>query len=129
MTDENITASTTSDYSFNPQLSYLGNKIRVEFKVTFSKQGKVSYNYDKIVNIYIVYEIGKNFNISTYLTLANCLFGAVILTKNVDIDKYKYSGYGIGFDKHRFFSHPGGGTGRNVIIFGVDMSSSSKIDN
>ena len=22
-----------------------------------------------------------------------CLFGAVILTKNVDIDKYKYSGY------------------------------------
>ena len=74
MTDENITASTTSDYSFNPQLSYLGNKIRVEFKVTCSKQGKVSYNYDKIVNIYIVYEIGKNFNISTYLTLANSLF-------------------------------------------------------
>ena len=129
MTDENITASTTSDYSFNPQLSYLGNKIRVEFKVTCSKQGKVSYNYDKIVNIYIVYEISKNFNISTYLTLANSLFGAVSLTKNFDIDKYKYSGYGIGFDKHRFFSHPGGGTGRNVIIFGVDMSSSAKIDN
>ena len=28
-----------------------------------------------------------------------------------------------------FFSHPSGGTGRNVIIFGVDMSSSTKIDN
>ena len=28
-----------------------------------------------------------------------------------------------------FFSHPSGRTGRNVIIFGVDMSSSSKIDN
>ena len=26
----------------------------------------------------------------------NCLFGAVSLTKNVDIDKYKYSGWGIG---------------------------------
>ena len=49
--------------------------------------------------------------------------------KNVDIDKYKYFGYGIGFDRHGFFSHPSGGTGRNVIIFGVDMSSSSKIDN
>ena len=28
-----------------------------------------------------------------------------------------------------FFSHPSGGTGKNVIIFGVDMSSSTKIDN
>ena len=27
------------------------------------------------------------------------------------------------------FSHPNGGTGRNVIIFGVDMSSSTKTDN
>ena len=28
-----------------------------------------------------------------------------------------------------FFSHPSGRTGRNVIIFEVDMSSSAKIDN
>ena len=28
-----------------------------------------------------------------------------------------------------FFSHPSGGTGRNVIIFGVDVSSSTRIDN
>ena len=46
-----------------------------------------------------------------------------------DIDKYKYFGYGIGFDKKGFFSYPSGGTGRNVIIFGVDMSSSPHIDN
>ena len=32
-------------------------------------------------------------------TLKNCLFGAVTLTKNADIDKYGYSGYGIGFDR------------------------------
>ena len=32
-------------------------------------------------------------------TLRNCLFGAVTLTKNTDIDKYKYSGYGTGFDR------------------------------
>ena len=30
---------------------------------------------------------------------------------------------------HEYFSHHSGGTGRNVIIFGVDMNSSSKIDN
>ena len=57
------------------------------------------------------------------------MHGAVKLTKNADIDKYKYFGYGIGFNGHDYFSHPSGGTGRNVIIFGVDMSSSNKIDN
>ena len=51
------------------------------------------------------------------------------MIKNADIDKYKYSGYGIGFDRHGSFSFPGTGLGRNVIIFGVDMSSSTKIDN
>ena len=50
------------------------------------------------------------------------------MIKNADIDKYKYSGYGIGFDRHGSFSFPGTGLGRNVIIFGVDMSSSTMID-
>ena len=62
-------------------------------------------------------------------TLQNCLFGSVTLTKNVDIDKYKYSGYGIGFDRKGSFSFPGGGFGQNVVIFGADMSSSPHIDN
>ena len=57
------------------------------------------------------------------------MFGAVSLTKNADIDKYKYSGYVVRFDRHGFFSHSSGRTGRNVIIFGVDISSSTKIDN
>ena len=43
------------------------------------------------MNIYIVYEIKKGFNISSYPTLENCLFGAVKLTKHVDVDLYKYS--------------------------------------
>ena len=61
--------------------------------------------------------------------MANALFGAVKLTDNTDIDKYKYFGCGIGFNGHEYFSHPSGGTGRNVIFFGVDMNSSSKIGN
>ena len=129
MSDENITAPTTSDYKINPQLSYFGTKTRLEFKGSCLKQDKITYDHGKIVNIYIAYEISKNFNISSYSTLENCLFSAVSLIKNDDLDKYKYSGYGIGFDRHGFFSHPSGGTGRNVIIFGVDMSSSTKIDN
>ena len=46
------------------------------------------------------------------------------MTKNADIDRYKYSEYGIGFDRHGSFI----GLGRNVIIFGVDMSSSTRIN-
>ena len=81
-----------------------------------------------MVNICIVYEISKNFNISSYQTLENCLFGAVSLTKNADFDKYKYSGYGIGFDRKGKFS-VGNGFGRNYIIFGVDLSSSVHVNN
>ena len=62
-------------------------------------------------------------------TLKNCLFGAVTLTKNVDIDKYKYPGYGIGFDRRSNFSFPSGGFGQNILFYGVDISSSSHIDN
>ena len=51
------------------------------------------------------------------------------MTKNADIDRCKYPRYGIGFDRHGSFSFPGTGLGRNVIPFGVDMSSSTKIDN
>ena len=57
------------------------------------------------------------------------MFGAVRLTKNKDIDKNGYSGYGIGFDRRESFSFPVGGFGSNVIIVGVDMSSSAHIDN
>ena len=51
------------------------------------------------------------------------------MTKNDNIDKCKHSVYEIGFDRHVFFSHPSGRTGRNVIIFGVDTRSSTKVHN
>ena len=62
-------------------------------------------------------------------TWKKCLFGAVTLTKNADINKCRYSGYGIVFDRKGSFSFPGGGFGQNVIIFGADMNSSPHIDN
>ena len=51
------------------------------------------------------------------------------MTKNGDFEKHGYSGYGIGFDRRSSFSFPGGGFDQNVLIFGVDMSSSAHIDN
>ena len=49
------------------------------------------------------------------------MFRAVKLTKNSDIDKYGYAGYGI--DSRGNFLHPSGGTGVNVMVFRTDMSS------
>ena len=44
---------------------------------------------EKIVNIYLVYEIvGGYSGDSNYPTLQIALFGAVKLTKNADIDEY-----------------------------------------
>ena len=40
-----------------------------------------------------------------------------------------YSGYGIGTDRRGHFSFPDSEFGQNVLIFGVDMSSSTHIDN
>ena len=103
--------------------------MRVKFIGGYLKQPKVSYTHKTIVNIYIVYELGASSSNNNDPTLKNCLFGAITLTKNTDIDKYGYSGYGIGFDRRSSFSFPSGGFGQNVLIFGVDMSSSAHIDN
>ena len=51
------------------------------------------------------------------------------MTKNADVDKYVYSGYAIGFDTKSSFLFQSGRFGQNVMIFGVDMSSSAHVDN
>ena len=130
MSDEKINSIKTSDYGLTPYLDYYDtNKIRVKFNGSCLKQDLSTLLYGGIVNVYIVYEITDNFNASSYSTLENCFFGTVNLAKNTDIDKYGYSNYGIGFYRHGFFSHLSGRTGRNVIIFRVDVSSSTKTNN
>ena len=57
------------------------------------------------------------------------MFGALSLTKNADIDQYKYTGYGIGFDRKGEFSFGSREFGRNSIIFGVDLTNSSHANN
>ena len=103
---ESIKPPTTSDNSLTPALT--GSCL---------KQWKISYTHEKVVNIYIVYKLGASSSHNNDPTLKNCLFGAVTLTKNTDIDKYRYSGYGIGFDRRPCFSFPGGGFGQNVLMF------------
>ena len=53
------------------------------------------------------------------------MFGAIKASRpnnTTDPDKYIYSGYDIGFDHTRTFTHSEGNSARNVIIFGADMS-------
>ena len=112
LSNESIKPPTTSDNSLNPRLSYYGTKIRVQFTGSCLKQPKFTFTHEKIVNIYIVYELGASSSHTSDPTLKNCLFGAVTLTKNADIEKYKYLGYGIGFDRRSSFSFPDGGFGK-----------------
>ena len=129
LSDEIINSIETPNYSITPNLDYYGTKTRVKFNGSCLKQNKVTFNHRKVVNIYIVYELNGSSSNNNNPRVRNSLFGAVRLTKNTDIDKYGYSGYGIKFDRRGSFSFPGGGFGSNVIIFGEDTSSSVHVDN
>ena len=126
---ETIKPSAISDNILTHTLSYYGTKTMVKFTGSCWKQPRVSYSHRTIVKIYIVYELGASSSHNNDPALKRCLFSAVILTKDADINKYGYSGYGIGFHRRSTFSFSGGGFGQNVIIFGADMSSSPHIDN
>ena len=85
-------------------IDYYGSKVRVKFNKGCLKQSNnLTYDYGSRVNIYIIYELGASSFNDSDPTLKNCLSGAVILTKNVDIEKYGYSGHGMGFDRRGNF--------------------------
>ena len=94
----------------------VGTNTIVKINGSYLTQDKMKFNHGKTVNIYIVYEINKNFLICSYPILENLFFGIAKLTKNAVIDKHKYSEYGIGFD-------------RNCVIFAANMSSFVHVDN
>ena len=102
--DETTKPPVTSDDSLTPLIDCLAKKIRLKFRGSCLKQPKLQYTHGTIVNIYFVYELGVFGSNDNDPTLKNCLFGAVTLTKNYDIEKYGYSAYGIGFDRRSSFS-------------------------
>ena len=53
---------------------------------------------------------------NTYFTLGSSLFGSIKLTKNADSDKYKHSGYGMGFHSLSEFSLPVGSMGKMLLF-------------
>ena len=58
----------------------------------------------KVINLYITYILNPWLrHLNTHFTLKNSLFGSVKLAKNADPDKYRQSGYNIGFKSHLGF--------------------------
>ena len=77
----------------------------------------------------MIYELGTwSQDLNSDFTLKDYLFGSGKLAKNADPDRYVCSGYGLGFDPPLKFSLPNLSVSKNVIIFGIDLSSSVHID-
>ena len=104
--------------------------LQILLIIIFYQTFNFNFNILKnVINLYISYILGLQFrNLNTDFTLVNCLFASVKLTKNADLDKYKYTGYIIGFDSRLDFLFTDGSNGKNVIIFGSYTSSSVHID-
>ena len=69
-----------------PTIKFAAEMMYVKFSGSCLKQDKITFNHGKTVNIYIVYDLKPSLN-NFDPTLQNCLFGAIKLTKNSDIDK------------------------------------------
>ena len=105
--------------------------MNLEFNGNYLVQNKVLHpNKNNVVNIYVVYKLDTISNTrNTDYTIQNALFGAIKITKNTDISKNKYEGYGICFDEGGTFTKGNITNGKNVIIFRADMSFSIHANN
>ena len=84
----------------------------------------------KVINLYISFNLHTwSRYLNTKFTLVYCLFEAMRMTKASDPDKYGYSGYGTGFNECSQFSLPDSSWDKNIICFGVNISSSVYVDN
>ena len=86
-----------------PIINY-NNEIELSFRTNKVLKQSIGDDHKKIVNIYMVYKIDPNYTTHTSFPLKDCLFGAINVTPNTDISKYKYSGgYGFAFKKTNLF--------------------------
>ena len=93
------------------------------------KQNKLGYEHGTVLNIFIVYELKNRRVDRPDFTVFNGLFGAMKITKDLNTSHYQYSSYGICFDGQSDFTFGNITNGKNVIIFGADMSFSSHSTN
>ena len=125
---DNLSANTDLKAIPNAQglLPVLKNngRMNTEFNGNYFVQNKIVHpTNNKVVNIYIVYELDTISNTrNTDYTIQNGLFGAVKITKYADYSKKNMKAMEC-FDEGGIFSIGNITNGRNVTIFGVDESS------
>ena len=128
MSEENIENITKLDSNFAP--TFVDHHLLPD--INFNGHCLIKTNVSipkKVINPYISYTLNPQLRIlKTDFSLGNYLFGSVKLTKNDDVDKYKYIGYRIGFDSRSGFLFTDGSFQKIVIISGANMSSSVHID-
>ena len=119
------------DTDLEPTMSNLANgKVNVKSNNSVLVQESFPSLYSNfILNLYIVYELNTwSLNPINNSVLKNCLFGTVKIVRNTIKSKFTYNGTGIIFDREGSWSFDNV-YARNVVIFGVDNSSSSHMDN
>ena len=85
-------------------IDHYGSKARLKFRKDCLRQpNKITYDYGHKVNVYMFMNLVLLVLAVVILHTKNCLFGAVTLTNNTYIEKYGYSGFGIGFDRRSRF--------------------------
>ena len=88
LSNETIKPYATSDNSLTPLVEYYGTRVRVQFDKNCLKQAKkLEYTYGQRVKVYTFYEFGASGSNDSNPTLKNCLFGAVTLTKKMQVLK------------------------------------------
>ena len=104
----------------------------------FQQSKVIIPNNINAISIYCVYKLDPTASSrDTSFTIQNALFGAMQITENAtDNSKNNYKGYGICFDERSQFGHTitedgraHTTNGRNVLIFGVDMSFTAHATN
>ena len=113
--------------AFSHSIKLSGYKMGIKFDQDLLTAEQKNFT-TKIINVYIVYNLHAwPRNPTSNFKFKNCLFGSTSIVKNIDQEKYVYSGYKITFDKTGWWSFDND-SGTNVM-FGVDNSSSSHADN
>ena len=88
LSNETIKPYATSDNSLTPSIDHYGSKVRLKFNKGYLKQwNNLTYDYGSKVKVYTFYEFGASGSNDSNPTMKNCLFGAVTLTKKMQVLK------------------------------------------
>ena len=115
MSEEIIENITKSDSNFAP--TFVDHHLLPDINFNGHCLIKNIFIPKKVINIHTFYTLGPQLrNLNTDFKLNNCLLGSLKLTENTYLDKYIYTGYGIGFDSRGEYSLIFGSIGKNVIF-------------